>query len=47
MRIARRSMWTVNSKTELEQMKLLGVDNIITDDPGAGKSFSGRKPRKP
>ena len=26
-------MWTVNSKTELEQMKLLGVDNIITDDP--------------
>ena len=26
-------VWTVNSKTELEQMKLLGVDNIITDDP--------------
>ena len=26
-------VWTVNSKTEMEQMKLLGVDNIITDYP--------------
>lgn len=26
-------VWTVNNKTELEQMKLLGVDNIITDYP--------------
>ena len=26
-------VWTVNSKTEIEQMKLLGVDNIITDYP--------------
>jgi len=25
--------WTVNSKVELERMKLLGVDNIITDYP--------------
>lgn len=25
--------WTVNSKTELERMKLLGVDNVITDYP--------------
>ena len=26
-------VWTVNSKTEIEQMKLLGVDNIITGYP--------------
>lgn len=26
-------VWTVNSKTEMDQMKLLGVDNIITDYP--------------
>ena len=26
-------VWTVNSKSEIEQMKLLGVDNIITDYP--------------
>ena len=25
--------WTVNSKSELERMKMLGVDNIITDYP--------------
>lgn len=25
--------WTVNSRSELERMKLLGVDNIITDYP--------------
>lgn len=25
--------WTVNSRTELERMKQLGVDNIITDKP--------------
>ena len=30
-------VWTVNSKTEIEQMKLLGVDNIITDLSGAGQ----------
>ena len=23
--------WTVNTRSELERMKLLGVDNIITD----------------
>lgn len=26
-------VWTVNSKSELERMKRLGVDNIITDNP--------------
>ena len=26
-------VWTVNSELELERMKNLGVDNIITDDP--------------
>lgn len=25
--------WTVNSKSEIERMKMLGVDNIITDYP--------------
>lgn len=25
--------WTVNSKSEMERMKMLGVDNIITDRP--------------
>ena len=25
--------WTVNSKSEMERMKLLGVDNVITDRP--------------
>ncbi|MEG0368846.1 MAG: glycerophosphodiester phosphodiesterase family protein, partial [Hungatella sp.] len=25
--------WTVNSKSELERLKALGVDNIITDYP--------------
>lgn len=26
-------VWTVNTRTELERVKLLGVDNIITDNP--------------
>lgn len=26
-------VWTVNSRTETERLKRLGVDNIITDDP--------------
>lgn len=26
-------VWTVNSRSELERIKLLGVDNIITDNP--------------
>lgn len=26
-------VWTVNRKSELERVKLLGVDNVITDDP--------------
>jgi len=25
--------WTVNGKSEMERMKMLGVDNIITDYP--------------
>lgn len=32
-------VWTVNSKTELEQMKLLGVDNIITDYPARAREI--------
>jgi glycerophosphoryl diester phosphodiesterase len=30
-------VWTVNSKDELQRMKRLGVDNIITDDPSYAK----------
>ena len=30
-------VWTVNSKAELERMKLLRVDNIITDVPVLAK----------
>jgi glycerophosphoryl diester phosphodiesterase len=30
-------VWTVNNRSELERMKLLGVDNIITDDPSYAK----------
>ena len=30
-------VWTVNSKNELERMKRLGVDNVITDDPSYSK----------
>jgi len=26
-------VWTVNKKSELERMKMIGVDNIITDRP--------------
>lgn len=26
-------VWTVNSKSELERMKMAGVDNVITDNP--------------
>ena len=29
--------WTVNSEREIERMKSLGVDNIITDDPNLAK----------
>ena len=25
--------WTVNSKNEIERMRVLGVDNVITDYP--------------
>jgi glycerophosphoryl diester phosphodiesterase len=30
-------VWTVNTKTELERMKRIGVDNVITDDPSYAK----------
>ena len=32
-------MWTVNSKSELERMKLLQADNIITDFPVKAKEI--------
>ena len=30
-------VWTVNQSSEMEQMRLLGVDNIITDDPARAR----------
>lgn len=36
-------VWTVNSKTELEQMKLLNVDNIITDYPARARELLYRE----
>ena len=30
-------VWTVNSRSEIEQMALIGVDNIITDYPARAK----------
>lgn len=30
-------VWTVNSKTELERLERIGVDNIITDNPAKAK----------
>ena len=36
-------VWTVNSKTEMEQMKLLGVDNIITDYPARAREILYRE----
>ena len=36
-------MWTVNSKTEMDQMKLLGVDNIITDYPARAREILYRE----
>ncbi|MGB8455443.1 MAG: glycerophosphodiester phosphodiesterase family protein [Anaerocolumna sp.] len=30
-------VWTVNTKNELQRMKRLGVDNVITDDPSYAK----------
>ena len=26
-------VWTVNRKSEMERMKILGADNVITDNP--------------
>ena len=36
-------VWTVNSKTEMDQMKLLGVDNIITDYPARAREILYRE----
>ena len=36
-------MWTVNNKTEMNQMKLLGVDNIITDYPARAREILYRE----
>ena len=36
-------VWTVNSKTEMNQMKLLGVDNIITDYPARAREILYRE----
>ena len=36
-------VWTVNRKSEMEQMKLLGVDNIITDDPARAREILYRE----
>ena len=35
--------WTVNSKSEMERMKMLGVDNIITDYPVIAREIVYRK----
>ena len=32
-------VWTVNARRELERMKLVGVDNVITDDPSYAKGI--------
>lgn len=36
-------VWTVNSTAELEQMRLAGVDNIITDDPITAREICFRE----
>ena len=35
--------WTVNTKSEMERMKMLGVDNIITDYPVLAREIVYRK----
>ncbi len=35
--------WTVNNKSEMERMKMLGVDNIITDYPVLAREIVYRK----
>ena len=35
--------WTVNNKSEMERMKMLGVDNIITDYPVLTREIVYRK----
>ncbi len=36
-------VWTVNSKTELERMKMVGADNIITDYPARAREILYRE----
>ncbi len=36
-------VWTVNRKSEMEQMKVLGVDNIITDYPARAREVLYRE----
>ena len=36
-------VWTVNKKSEIEQMKVLGVDNIITDYPALAREVLYRE----
>ena len=38
-------VWTVNSKSEMERMLILGVDNIITDKPAEVRSVIYREER--
>lgn len=38
--------WTVNSKSELERMRMLGVDNVITDYPILAKDILFREEAK-
>ena len=38
-------VWTVNSKSEMERMLVLGVDNIITDKPAEVRSVIYREER--
>lgn len=41
-------VWTVNRKSEMERMKILGADNVITDNPphGQGSPVWGKRIRK-
>ena len=35
--------WTVNTKSEMEEMKMAGVDNIITDYPVEAREICYRE----
>lgn len=36
-------VWTVNQSSEMEQMHLMGVDNIITDAPARARGGNLRR----